>query len=95
MLLKERPGTDFLENIDRVFTTVTSDVPELKENEFLVRVDFLSIDPIMRVWMTGAPTYLPTLKSGNIMHSYGCGEVIASKNKSWRVGDKCVGNTGI
>jgi len=44
--------------------------------------------------MTGAPTYLPTLKPGDVIHSYGSGEVIASKNKKWRIGDKCVSNTG-
>jgi len=44
--------------------------------------------------MTGAPTYLPTLKPGDVIHSYGSGEVIASRNKNWRIGDKCVSNTG-
>ena len=64
---------DWLVNVGKVFNPAIPGVvkveskvavPELKDGEFLMRVYYLSIDPIMRVWMTGAPTYLPPLKPG-------------------------------
>ncbi|KAL4460892.1 hypothetical protein ABPG74_016364 [Tetrahymena malaccensis] len=94
LILKQKPGSDFPQNVN-IFEIKKSEVPELKDGQFLIKVYFLSIDPIMRVWMTGAPTYLPTLKPGQVMHSYGVGEVVQTKNDSWRVGDKCVTNSGI
>ncbi len=49
----------------------------------------------MRVWYSGALTYFPALKSGDVAHAFGISEVIETKNSSYRVGDILFGNVGI
>src|SRR5712671_2477131 len=73
---------------------VESPVLELKEGEALARVKYLSIDPTMRVWMA-VDTYLPAVAIGEVMRALGLAEIVESRHKKFKKGDKVVGLTGL
>src|ERR1700730_1769388 len=73
---------------------VESPVPELKDGQALARVKYLSIDPTMRVWMA-IDTYLPAVAIGEVMRAIGLAEVVESRHKEFKKGDKVVGLTGL
>ncbi|MEO6857542.1 MAG: NADP-dependent oxidoreductase [Solirubrobacteraceae bacterium] len=64
------------------------------EGEVVVRVDYLSLDPAMRGWMSDARSYMPPVGLGDVMRAGGVGEVVASEHPSRSVGDHVVGITG-
>ena len=69
-------------------------VPELKDGEALAHVKYLSIDPTMRVWMAG-DSYLPAVGIGEVMRAFGFAEIVESRSKEFKKGDKVVGLTGL
>jgi NADPH-dependent curcumin reductase len=90
-VLRSRPqglvGPDDLE-------LVPSPVPELRDNQALARVKYLSIDPTMRVWMA-VDSYMPRVAIGDVMRAFGFAEIVESRSKEFRKGDKVVGLTGL
>jgi NADPH-dependent curcumin reductase CurA len=90
-LLRERPtgriGPDTFQ-LDEV------PVPELGDGEALVRVDWISLDPTNRTWIDDTPTYLPPVAIGEVMRAGGLGEVVASNNPKYPVGQTLMGLTG-
>jgi len=77
-----------------VFRLETVPVPEPGDGEAVVRVRWLSIDPTIRGWMDDAPGYLPPIEIGAAIRSGGIGEVVASKNDRYQVGDNVFGMLG-
>jgi hypothetical protein len=77
---------------DWEFTEET--VGEPQEGEVVVRVDYLSLDPAMRGWMSDARSYVPPVGIGEVMRAGGVGEVTASSHPSLSVGDPVTGLTG-
>ena len=69
-------------------------VPELKDGEVLVQNHVLSLDPYMRGRMNEARSYAAPVALGDVMIGGTAGEVIASKNPAFAVGDKVVGSFG-
>ena len=41
---------------------------------------YISIDPIMRVWLTGAKTYLPALNNGDTIHAFALSRQIGTND---------------
>jgi NADPH-dependent curcumin reductase CurA len=76
------------------FRLETVDTPELKEGEILVRNEFLSLDPYMRGRMSEDKSYAAPQPLDQTMIGGTAGEVIASKNARFAVGDKVVGALG-
>src|ERR1700732_5551414 len=76
------------------FKLVESPVPELQDGQALAKVKYLSIDPTMRVWMA-VDTYLPAVAIGEVMRAIGLAEVVESRHKEFKKGDKVVGLTGL
>lgn len=72
-----------------------SNIPELADNQILVKVLYLSIDPAMRGWMNDGKSYIRPVKIGEVMRALGVGEVIASKHPDFSVGDKVSAATGV
>ena len=65
------------------------------QGEILVRVDWLSLDPVMRNWLKETGSYLPTLQIGGVMRSLGLGTVIeAGEDCELRPGDIVSGRPG-
>lgn len=69
-------------------------IPEIGDGEALVRVDWISLDPTNRMWITDTPTYLPPVGIGEVMRAGGIGEVILSKNPNYPVGQIVQGLLG-
>jgi NADPH-dependent curcumin reductase CurA len=69
-------------------------VPEIGDGEALVRVDWISLDPTNRAWINDTPTYLPPVGIGEVMRGGGLGEVVASKNPNYAVGQTVQGLVG-
>jgi NADPH-dependent curcumin reductase CurA len=90
-LLRERPsgriGPDTFELTEEA-------VPEIGDGQALVRVDWISLDPTNRTWINDTPTYLPPVGIGEVMRAGGLGEVVASKNPNYVVGQTVQGLVG-
>jgi NADPH-dependent curcumin reductase CurA len=69
-------------------------VPTIQEGQALARVKYLSVDPTMRVWMA-VDTYLPACVLGEVMRAIGLAEVVESRHKEFKKGDKVVGLPGL
>lgn len=65
----------------------TEEVREISEGEILVKVQYISLDPAMRGWMNDAKSYIAPIVLGDVMRADTVGEVIASKNPHFSVGD--------
>lgn len=78
-----------------IFDMVTFAKPTLKEGEFLVKQTYMSLDPAMRTWLQQREdSYLPPVRIGEVMRSYGVGIVVESLNPKFPVGSHVVGVTG-
>ena len=53
----------------------------------LVKTLYLSLDPAMRGWMNEGKSYIPPVEIGAVMRAGGVGQVIASNNSDFAVGD--------
>jgi NADPH-dependent curcumin reductase CurA len=71
-----------------------ADLPSLSDGQALARVKYLSIDPTMRVWMA-MDSYLPAVAIGEVMRAAGFAEVVESRHKDFKKGNKVVGLTGL
>ena len=76
------------------FKLVEAEVPELKDGQVLVRHHFMSLDPYMRGRMNDAKSYAAPQPLNVVMQGGTVGEVIASKNTGYAVGDHVVGFGG-
>ncbi|ALT76376.1 NADP-dependent oxidoreductase [Paucibacter sp. KCTC 42545] len=76
------------------FRLVETPVPELAEGQVLVRNHFLSLDPYMRGRMNDGKSYADPQPLDAVMLGGTAGEVVASKNSAFAVGDKVVGMGG-
>ncbi len=76
------------------FRLVEAPVPELKDGEVLVRHHFMSLDPYMRGRMNDGKSYAQPQALDAVMGGGTAGEVVASKNAAFAIGDKVVGMGG-
>jgi NADPH-dependent curcumin reductase CurA len=76
------------------FKLVTAETPDLLEGQVLVQHHFLSLDPYMRGRMNDSKSYAIPQALGQTMGGGTVGEVVASKNAKFAVGDKVVGMGG-
>jgi NADPH-dependent curcumin reductase len=65
------------------------------DDEVLVKVLYVSIDPAMRGWMNDGKSYIAPVKLGDVMRAGGVGRVIASRNANFAVGDNVLGMLGV
>ena len=66
----------------------------MRDGQFLVRNEFLSVEPAMRGWVSAVANYSKPVGIGDVMRSFAAGEVIASKHPQFAVGDKLMGMFG-
>jgi NADPH-dependent curcumin reductase CurA len=91
ILLKSRPqGAPSLDN----FILKQGSVPEPGDGEVLMRTRWLSLDPYMRGRMSAAKSYAKPVEVGATMVGGTVGEVVASRNPNFALGDIAVGNGG-
>jgi NADPH-dependent curcumin reductase len=69
--------------------------PAAGEGQFVVQVDYLSIDPAMRTWMNAGRSYVPAVEIGEVMRALGVGRVVESRHPGFSVGDDVSGVFGV
>ena len=77
------------------WTLVEKPAPQPGEGEFLVRIEYISLDPAMRGWMNEGKSYVPPVGIGEVMRAGAAGEVIASNHPGFPVGSKVSGLFGV
>ena len=89
--LKSRPnGIPQADN----FEIVDAAVPELADRQFLVRNDFLSVEPAMRGWVAAVANYSTPVGIGEVMRSFAAGTVVASRHPDYAEGQPVMGLLG-
>lgn len=91
VLLKSRPhGIPQAEH----FEVVQAPLPALEAGQFLVRNEFLSVEPAMRGWVNAAANYSDPVAVGGVMRSFAAGVVVASRHAAYAEGDQVMGMLG-
>ncbi len=91
VLLASRPAGWVTEDNFRV---EEAPVPAPAEGEVLVKNLWLSLDPYMRGRMSDARSYVKGVDIGEVMVGQTVGEVVSSRNSSFREGDKVLTQLG-
>jgi NADPH-dependent curcumin reductase CurA len=76
------------------FKLIESPVPEPGPGQILVRMLYISVDPYMRGRMNDVKSYAPAVQIGEVMGAGAVGEVTASNNARFQVGDMVEGFFG-
>jgi len=76
------------------FRVVDAPLPELRENQVLVRNHYLSLDPYMRGRMNDAKSYAVPQELDKVMGGGTVGEVVESRHPNYKAGDSVVGMGG-
>jgi len=96
--LAKFPDEKFPHNVEEnlKFDTEIIENPaeKLQDDSVIVEVLYSSVDPTMRVWMTGQKTYIGKVSIGQVFPSLGVGRVLVSKSKRFKSGDLVVGMLG-
>ncbi|WP_233193571.1 NADP-dependent oxidoreductase [Sporosarcina sp. P3] len=74
------------------FDFVEKPMPELQDDQVLVRTLYVSVDPYMRGRMIDAKSYIPPFKLNEVITGGVVGEVTKSTSDSFKPGDFVVGN---
>jgi NADPH-dependent curcumin reductase CurA len=91
VILKSRP--DGIPQPDN-FAIVETPAPVPAERQFLVRNEFLSVEPAMRGWVSAVANYSTPVGIDEVMRSFSAGTVIASRHPSFAEGDRVMGMLG-
>jgi NADPH-dependent curcumin reductase len=70
-------------------------VADVGDRQFLVGVEYLSIDPAMRGWMNPVRSYIAPVEIGEVMRAAAVGRVVQSRHPDFRVGDYVSGAFGV
>jgi len=82
------------EPTDDCFKMEQVDIPELEDNQVLIQVCWLSLDPYMRGRMNDMKSYAAPLGIGDVMTGESSGVVIKSTSKNFAVGDLVAAHMG-
>ncbi|MBX9780378.1 MAG: NADP-dependent oxidoreductase [Chitinophagaceae bacterium] len=91
VLLAQRP-TGKIQSTD--FKIVETPLPALADNEVLVKIAHISLDPAMRGWMNAGTTYIRGVEIGEVMRAFVAGTVAESKHPDFKEGDTVAGTMG-
>jgi hypothetical protein len=76
------------------FEIVNSPVPDLGDNEVLVRNIYLSVEPAMRGWVSDVANYSEPIPLGTVMRALAVGRVEASRHSDFKPGEYVTGMFG-
>lgn len=74
-----------------VFAMESETLPNLQAGQFILRNNYLSMDPALVSRMRDEDNYTDKVEPGEVMHCYGIGQVIASNNPDIKIGEVCFG----
>lgn len=63
--------------------------------QVIVKVHYVSVDPAMRGWMNSGRNYVPGVELGEVMRAVGGGRVVASGDPAYEVGDYVTGMVNV
>ncbi|MGK0499699.1 MAG: NADPH-dependent curcumin reductase CurA [Oceanicoccus sp.] len=89
--LRSRPETTVSE---QHFHFETEAVRDIADGEFLVKNHYLSFEPAQRGWLNDVRSYVPPVAIGEVMRAMAVGEIVASKNSEYQIGDRVQGGFG-
>jgi NADPH-dependent curcumin reductase len=72
-----------------------AEIPALQQDQVLVEVEYISLDPAMRGWMNEGKSYIPPVAIGEVMRASGVGKVLQSTADNFSPGDYVHGMTGV
>ncbi len=78
---------------DSDFKVIDTPVRDIKNEEVLIKIIWLSLDPYMRGRMNDAKSYAKPVPLGDVMTGGAVGEIISSKSKTFKIGDIVEGFT--
>jgi NADPH-dependent curcumin reductase CurA len=81
--LRKRPVGDIT---DDVLSFEEESIPEPSDGEFLFRLNYLSLDPTNRIWMSDMDQYMPPVELGAPMRGVVCGTVTKSHHPDYAEG---------
>lgn len=90
--LAQRPTGEINEN---TFAIASEPVSQLSEKQIRVALEYCSVDPAMRTWLSDKASYIPPLAIGELMRAGGIGRVIESTSAQFQIGDTAMGSFGI
>lgn len=91
--LAKRPSAEGIG--PNLFDVEQLEVPTPAEGEILIKQTHMSLDPAMLGWMSDdRESYIPPVELGEVMRSFGYGEIIESNNPDFVTGDKVTGMFG-
>ncbi|MDQ8206725.1 NADP-dependent oxidoreductase [Coraliomargarita sp. SDUM461003] len=76
------------------FECVAVPIPEAGEGEFLVKNEWMSVDPYMRGRMKDADSYVPPFALGEVMEGGCVGRILHSNHSDFSEGDYVLSNQG-
>ncbi len=76
------------------FKLVTTKIPPLSEGEFLVKNEWMSVDPYMRGRMKAGDSYVEPFQIDEPLEGGCIGKVVESRNDRFVAGDYVLGNLG-
>jgi NADPH-dependent curcumin reductase CurA len=76
------------------FEIVEAALPEIRDGQFLVRNEYLSVEPAMRGWVSAAANYSTPVGIGEVMRAFAAGKVVASRHRDYAEGDRVAGILG-
>jgi len=76
------------------FEIVNAPVPDLGDNEVLVRNIYLSVEPAMRGWVSDVANYSEPIPLGAVMRALALGRVEASRHSDFKPGEYVTGMFG-
>jgi NADPH-dependent curcumin reductase CurA len=79
---------------DSDFHWHTAEVPPLQPREFLVRTVYLSLAPVMRMYMLVEAAGEPPVELGAVMRGRGVGIIVDSRHPEWQTGEVVHGPLG-
>src|SRR5690625_426019 len=90
--LKQRPDglTD-----DNTWELTHTEVPEISDGQFVVDVQYISVDPAMRGWLNDVRSYIPPVQIGEVMRAIGVGTVTKSRHPDFAVRTTVRGSFGV
>lgn len=77
------------------WTLETNPIPKIEDGQLLIKQHYISLDPAMRGWMNNSKSYIEPMAIGSVMRAGSVGEVIASKNPKFKVGEYLAGTGGV
>jgi NADPH-dependent curcumin reductase len=76
------------------FEIVENAVPDIADGQFLVRNDYLSVEPAMRGWVSAVANYSKPVGIGEVMRAFTAGTVMKSRHAGYAEGDAVMGLLG-